>query len=111
MRRLRGIRHREMRKGFVKFALQRPYTPMTLLHPPRVRARGPRWRPQRQPKPGSRARSQIGGHDRPGPAEKRQWVGLHPRVTLGQQFGETMSALRNQNVDRIGAAGRRFSTP
>jgi hypothetical protein len=24
MRRLRGIRHREMREGFVKFALQRP---------------------------------------------------------------------------------------
>ena len=108
MRRLRGIRHREMRDGFVKFALQRPYTPVTLMHPPHVSARGPRCgrRGSQSPVVGPEARSAA--ITAAAPRRNANGVGLHPRVTLGRPFGETMSALCNQNVDRIGAACRRF---
>jgi len=53
--------------------------------------------------PGTRALGEIGGHDRCGAAEKGKRVGLHSGIALGQQFRDSLSGLRGQNVDRIGS--------
>ena len=60
------------------------------------------------PQPGTRIRGEIGGHDRCGAAEEGKWVGLHSGVALGEQFRDSLSALRDENIDRIDAVwGRR----
>src|SRR6516162_10797497 len=56
-----------------------------------------------QSQPSARTGSEIGGHDRRSAAEKCEGVDLHPRIAFWQKFRDSLFALRDQNVDRIGA--------
>src|SRR5271165_5402860 len=51
---------------------------------------------------GGWAGSEVRSHDRRPAAQKREGVGLHPRITHRKQFRDAAFALLDQHRDRVG---------